>query len=72
MKRQLFMLALCMLASGCSSMQPKAWERGDLARPEMAWDPDPVDALIRAHTADSKEAAAGGASVGGGGCGCSN
>lgn len=58
------------LLSGCSAMQPKAWQRGDLAQPEMAWDPDPVDAAMRQHTYDSKEAASGSATVGGGGCGC--
>ncbi len=58
------------LLCGCGAMQPKAWQRGDLARPEMAWDPDPVDAAIRQHTFESKEAASGGATVGGGGCGC--
>lgn len=58
------------LLSGCSAMQPKAWQRGDLAQPEMAWDPDPLDAAMRQHTYDSKEAASGSATVGGGGCGC--
>ena len=65
------MLLMCMtLLGGCSAMQPKAWQRGDLAQPEMAWDPDPVDAAIRQHTYESKEAASGSATVGGGGCGC--
>jgi hypothetical protein len=65
-------LLLLGLLSACGSFEPKPWQRGDLARPEMAWDPDPVDAAIRAHTYDSKEAASGRAGVGGGGCGCSN
>ena len=65
------MLVLCMsLLAGCANMEPKAWQRGDLARPEMAWDPDPVDAAIREHTYNSKEAATGTAGIGGGGCGC--
>jgi hypothetical protein len=38
----------------------------------MAWDPDPMAAAQRNHTYTSKEQATGGASVGGGGCGCSN
>jgi hypothetical protein len=66
---------LCLgLLSACSSMsmEPRPWQRGDLARPEMAWDPDPVDAAIRSHTYDSKEAASGRAGVGGGGCGCND
>jgi hypothetical protein len=63
-------LLLVLALAGCGSLGPKAWQRGDLAKPEMAWDPDPVEAAIRSHTYDSKEAATGDASVGGGGCGC--
>ena len=59
------LLALC----GCGTM-PKAFERGHLARPDMAWDPDVMEAGQRDHTYVSKEAASGGATVGGGGCGC--
>jgi hypothetical protein len=62
--------AVFVLLSGCASFEPKAWQRGDLARPEMAWDPDPVDAAMREHTYNSKEAASGSATVAGGGCGC--
>jgi len=65
------MLVTCtVLLAGCSGMQPKSWQRGDLARPEMAWDPDSVEVAIRQHSYESKEAASGSASVGGGGCGC--
>lgn len=59
-------LALC----ACAGTAPKAWERGHLAQPEMAWDPDPATASQREHTYASKEAASGGATIGGGGCGC--
>ena len=63
-------MALCALQlSACASM-PRAWQRGDLAKAEMAWDPDPYLSAIRAHTYDSKEAASGQASAAGGGCGC--
>jgi hypothetical protein len=56
---------------GCSNLQPpKPWEKGDLARPVMRLDVDPLEARFSAHTYFSKEAAAGGAGVGGGGCGC--
>jgi hypothetical protein len=55
--------------SACAAA-PKAWERGRLARPEMAWDPDALTAVYRDHVYFSKEAASGGATVGGGGCGC--
>jgi hypothetical protein len=67
------LLAVLVLAlSACSTASPKAWERAHLARPDMAWDPDPVQAAHRNHTYTSKEHATGAAAVGGGGCGCSN
>jgi hypothetical protein len=66
------MLVLMLVLAGCSTAPPKAWERGHLAKPEMAWDPDPMAATYRSHAYVSKEHSSGGASVGGGGCGCSN
>lgn len=60
-------LALLALA-GCANVQP--WVRGYLARPEMAFDPDPNEAKLIRHAYQSKEAATGGYGVGGGGCGC--
>ena len=66
------LLALAAGSSACAFNPPEAWERGNLARPEMAWDPDPLTADYREHTYNSKEQSKGGASVGGGGCGCSN
>jgi len=56
------------LLAGCADVQP--WERGTLARPEMALETDALDAALIRHTYSSKEAAAGGYGVGGGGCGC--
>ena len=71
------LMAMLLLVAGMSACAfnftpPEAWERGNLAKPEMAWDPDPLTAEYREHTYNSKEQAKGGASVGGGGCGCSN
>jgi len=64
-----FVVAVAWLASGCATpVQP--WQKGDLARPEMGFDPDRLDAAFVEHTYTSKEAASGGAGVGGGGCGC--
>lgn len=64
-------LAVLLPASGgCAIKKVEAWERGDLARPEMAWEPDAQQAAYRSHVYFSKEASSGGASVGGGGCGC--
>lgn len=62
------MLLLALMSAGCATVQP--WQRGDLARAEMAFEPDPVLSAYRRHTEFSKEAASGGASLGGGGCGC--
>lgn len=55
--------------AGCVTEVPP-WERGILARPEMAMEPDPLEASFRQHVFFSKEGAAGGYGVGGGGCGC--
>ncbi|MBI58913.1 DUF4266 domain-containing protein [Spongiibacter tropicus] len=58
------------LLAGCATEPVEAWQRGYLARPEMAWDPDPLSSGLRSQIYYSKEASKGGASVGGGGCGC--
>lgn len=58
------------LLQGCSSTPIAAWERGDLSRTEMAWEPDPMQAGFRQHVYTAKEGASGGDSTGGGGCGC--
>jgi hypothetical protein len=60
---------LAVLLSGCAGTVAP-WERGNLARPEMALEPYPNDAAFRQHTFFSKEGASGGYGVGGGGCGC--
>jgi len=56
------------LSSGC--VQVKAWEKGTLAKNEMAWDPDPLAKQLHDHINFSKEGSSGGVSLGGGGCGC--
>ncbi len=57
--------------SACSLIQPvQPWEKGILAKPEMIFDEDKLDSAYVEHTYSSKEAAFGGAGVGGGGCGC--
>ncbi|HBU22740.1 MAG TPA: hypothetical protein DEB17_01835 [Chlorobaculum sp.] len=61
------LLAISGLA-GCSSVQP--WEKQNLAKPEMTFDRDALDAHYTEHIYSSKEAASGGSGVGGGGCGC--
>ena len=62
---------LALAASGCAAITPvQPWEKGDLAKPEMSFEGDRLEAGFAEHIYSSKEAAAGGANVGGGGCGC--
>ena len=62
------MVFLAFLLSGCQPVQ--AWERGILAKPEMAINPDPLESTLNNHIYFSKEASNGGHSATGGGCGC--
>ncbi|HEX5065220.1 MAG TPA: DUF4266 domain-containing protein [Myxococcota bacterium] len=62
------LLALAASATACTSVAP--WERGRLAKPQMALDPDPLQRALRDHVHASREAAAGGTIGAGGGCGC--
>ena len=64
------MMALITLGvlTGCSQVQP--WERGYLAKQEMAWDSDPMERALNDHIFFSKEASSGGNIAAGGGCGC--
>jgi hypothetical protein len=66
----LWLLAVAVIASGCSSLGVKPWQRDVLAREEMQLDADPLDAAIDDHMYFSKEASSGGRSFAGGGCGC--
>lgn len=59
--------AVCSLGA-CSTVQP--WERDVLARPSMQLSSSPVIDGLDDHIHFSKEAATGGRSFGGGGCGC--
>ncbi|MCF6254739.1 MAG: DUF4266 domain-containing protein [Gammaproteobacteria bacterium] len=54
--------------TGCASVEP--WEKGMLAKPEMGWTPDPIEAAMESHIFFSKEGSSGGNVSGGGGCGC--
>ena len=64
-------ILLAMALAGCATMSPpQPWEKGTLARPEMQFDPDPLDTKITQHIYTSKEVATGGYGAGGGGCGC--
>lgn len=66
--RHLAALALALMMAACAPVQP--WERGRLAQPHMALQPDSLLAAMDEHVYSSKEAASGGAGAAGGGCGC--
>lgn len=61
-------LGCVLLLAGCATVQP--WEKGNLAKPEMQFDGDPLLSRFEQHIYFSKEGASGGTGVGGGGCGC--
>lgn len=72
MTTRIVLLALLAALLAACGAAPKAWQRGVLASPEMAFEADPLLAGYRDHAFMSKEQASGGANAGGGGCGCSN
>ena len=59
---------LLIASSGCTAVAP--YQRGYLAREDMALEVSLGTARVLEKTYSAKEAASGGASVGGGGCGC--
>ena len=64
-------VAMGFTLAGCATFDPpQPWEKGDLARPAMRFDADPLASKAAQHIYQSKEGAAGGGAVGGGGCGC--
>jgi hypothetical protein len=66
--RILLLAAAAFALAACASVAP--YQRGYLARPDMAFEPSAGTAEALGKTYSAKEAASGGASVGGGGCGC--
>lgn len=62
------LMALGVCQSACTHVEP--WQRGNLAKPQMALDPNPMQSALHTHIHSSREAASGGDSAGGGGCGC--
>ena len=46
---KLICMALLVLLAGCSIVQP--WQRGSLAREDMQWQPDVMDARLREQQA---------------------
>jgi hypothetical protein len=64
----LYALAWIAFGSGCTAVKP--FQRGTLADYTMRQDRDPLDDSLHEHIYFTREAAAGGRGVGGGGCGC--
>ncbi len=70
-KRSLLLLSLAgtsLTFTQCTHVKP--WEKETLADYTMRPDRDPADLALTEHLYFSREAASGGRSVGGGGCGC--
>jgi hypothetical protein len=61
---------LAVMLGGCASTPVQPWERGRLARWDMRWDADPLQAAMDGHTHFSKEGSDGHIGAAGGGCGC--
>lgn len=68
MKKIILIIFSSVLSFGCANVKP--WERGTLAEPAMQSDPYPIESFMNEHIYFSKEAATGGNSLSGGGCGC--
>ena len=65
----ILLLMGCLVMTGCANVAP--WERGNLAKPHMAINQDPLQTGMRAHNYGSRESGASvNSSGGGGGCGC--
>ena len=67
-----WLLALIALTclGGCATQTVQPWQRGRLARWDMRWDPDPLQAAMDQHAYFSKEGTSGEIGAAGGGCGC--
>lgn len=64
-------VAAAAVLGGCAGLPPvEPWRKGDLARPEMAFDAGSLEARMTEQVYTSREASSGGTGVGGGGCGC--
>jgi hypothetical protein len=61
-------LLIIVACTSCTKVSP--WEKEYLAKPNMAFDPDPIEAQFRNHVYQSKEGASGGYGINIGACGC--
>ena len=65
---RLLLLVVLGLSAGCANVKP--YQRGTLADYTMRADRDPLEDSLHEHVFFTREGAAGGRGVGGGGCGC--
>ncbi len=71
LSKLLLCLIVCLTLFCLVSCAPvQLWERGNLAKPQMALDPYPLQNALQAHNYDTREAAECGNAAQGGGCGC--
>jgi hypothetical protein len=72
-KRLGIWIAITLACTGCANMaemgKVSPWEKGNLAKPMMTFEGDPLDQRFVQHIY-GKENSSGGYGVGGGGCGC--
>ena len=65
-----FIALLVSLLSACSNQSIQAWQKQDLARPEMQFGTISTHRSFEDHFYFSKEGSSGGEGFAGGGCGC--
>lgn len=63
-------LVSALLLGACAGPLPQAWEKGLLARPDMAMDSSGLEARFGDHIYSSRESASGSGVAGGASCGC--
>jgi PBP1b-binding outer membrane lipoprotein LpoB len=70
MKTRSFLLTIVLLNLMLTGCSVAPWERGNLAKPQMALDSHPTQTNFRGHAYGSREGATGSSVGAGGGCGC--
>jgi len=70
MPKFLVLIAASLVFSACAFEKVEPWDREYLAEDKMQLVPDTLEYAFDEHIYFSNEAASGGQSVGGGGCGC--
>lgn len=67
---KVMLLGISLAALGGCAQTVKPWERENLAKTNMQWETDSMQSAFDRHVYFSKEAASGGTTTAGGGCGC--